>query len=385
VAGAQIQPPILPRPDLARLGIAYRRIPVLAVGRDVYLDTRLILRKFESSAAAAGAVTAGSASASCRPPLGAPAGTDAAALERLLAVLTTATDLFARAAALLPRSLPLMRDPAFRRDRRDFFFARDGAPRRRQGDGDGGDGGGGGDDAQDDGAEGGEVGAEAEAEAEAAAQRAEALHAVKAAFDLLEHTLLADGRAWVLGGAADAGPTLADIEAVWPFHWMTGIPGMLSDVDDNGDSTATTTSTAQQISSAAFPRVYAWVARFQAAVGAAKERVRAGRVSGEEAARILLRSGFLEREEEVGVDETEPLARACGLRRGSWVEVWPTDYGAAHRDRGRLVGLGPDEVVWETDAGVRVHAPRLGFRVRPAAVAGVVAAPAAGEGKEEGA
>ena len=37
----------MPRPDLAELGIAYRRIPVLTIGRDVYLDTRLILRKLE--------------------------------------------------------------------------------------------------------------------------------------------------------------------------------------------------------------------------------------------------------------------------------------------------------------------------------------------------
>ena len=37
----------MPRPDLARLGIAYRRIPVLAIGRDVYLDSRLILQKLE--------------------------------------------------------------------------------------------------------------------------------------------------------------------------------------------------------------------------------------------------------------------------------------------------------------------------------------------------
>jgi glutathione S-transferase len=38
---------ILPRPDLAELGIKYRRIPLLSIGRDVYLDTRLILSKLE--------------------------------------------------------------------------------------------------------------------------------------------------------------------------------------------------------------------------------------------------------------------------------------------------------------------------------------------------
>lgn len=35
-------PPVLPRKDLEALGITYRRIPVLAVGKDVYCDTSLM-------------------------------------------------------------------------------------------------------------------------------------------------------------------------------------------------------------------------------------------------------------------------------------------------------------------------------------------------------
>ena len=38
-------PPLLPRPQLESMGITYRRIPVLAVGKDVYCDTSLITRK----------------------------------------------------------------------------------------------------------------------------------------------------------------------------------------------------------------------------------------------------------------------------------------------------------------------------------------------------
>ncbi|KAF2681738.1 hypothetical protein K458DRAFT_479280 [Lentithecium fluviatile CBS 122367] len=43
----QEQPFILPRPDLEKLGLKYCRIPIFAIGRDIYLDTRLILRKLE--------------------------------------------------------------------------------------------------------------------------------------------------------------------------------------------------------------------------------------------------------------------------------------------------------------------------------------------------
>ena len=43
----QIQPRILPLPDLAHLEINYRRIPLLAIGRDVNLDSRLIIQTLE--------------------------------------------------------------------------------------------------------------------------------------------------------------------------------------------------------------------------------------------------------------------------------------------------------------------------------------------------
>jgi glutathione S-transferase len=37
----------LPRPQLEELGVNYRRIPILAIGRDVYCDSRLIIEKLE--------------------------------------------------------------------------------------------------------------------------------------------------------------------------------------------------------------------------------------------------------------------------------------------------------------------------------------------------
>lgn len=43
------QPVVLPRPDLTNLGITYRRIPILAVGKDVYADTSLIVDKIVST------------------------------------------------------------------------------------------------------------------------------------------------------------------------------------------------------------------------------------------------------------------------------------------------------------------------------------------------
>lgn len=64
------------------------------------------------------------------------------------------------------------------------------------------------------------------------------------------------------------------------------------------------------------------------------------------------------------MEEGEP----SGLRKGDEVEVWPVDTGFTHRERGRLVGLNGGEIVVEGTTGrgrgVRIHAPRHGFRVR---------------------
>lgn len=38
---------VLPRPDLEALGITYRRIPIMAIGRDVYCDSSLIIDVLE--------------------------------------------------------------------------------------------------------------------------------------------------------------------------------------------------------------------------------------------------------------------------------------------------------------------------------------------------
>lgn len=38
---------VLPRPDVEAIGVAYRRMPFMAIGKDIYCDTRIMLRKLE--------------------------------------------------------------------------------------------------------------------------------------------------------------------------------------------------------------------------------------------------------------------------------------------------------------------------------------------------
>ncbi|KAL1958677.1 hypothetical protein VTO42DRAFT_4020 [Malbranchea cinnamomea] len=165
-----LQPPIMPRPDLAALGVQYRRIPVLAIGRDLYCDSRLILQKLEE-----------------RFPDGALGATDndGKALEKLLEVWTTDV-VFGRAAQLIPSDTPLTSDPKFIEDRRDFFNTPN---QEKYG---------------------------------ALQRRPEATLHVKQAFHFLETTLLADGRTWI---RKTDKPSLADIHASWVLDWVIGLKG----------------------------------------------------------------------------------------------------------------------------------------------------------------
>ena len=137
--------------------------------------------------------------------------------------------------------------------------------------------------------------------------------------------------------------------AVWPFQWLLGIPGALPP---------------HLFSSQIYPKVYAWIARFTSTVAAAKDSApKPATLEGEEMLKYVTSAEFSE--QETGIDEDDPL----GLREGQDVEVWPTDTGFTHKDRGRLVGLTKAEVVIEAQSKVggkvvRIHAPRTGFRVR---------------------
>jgi len=84
-------------------------------------------------------------------------------------------------------------------------------------------------------------------------------------------------------------------------------------------------------------------------------------LDGKTAANYILGSEFAD--SGYSVDEKDPL----GLREGVEVEVYAADWGSEYRDRGRLVGLTPDEAVVAVttkDKGeIRIHAPRTGFKI----------------------
>lgn len=141
-----MQPPVLPRPDLEALGIKYRRIPVLAIGRDVFCDSRLILDVLERLFPNGG----------LRSPQ-----SDHEAVRKLLEMWLVQGGLFARGVQIMPSSTPILQDPKFQRDREEFsgrsFDAKD-----------------------------------------IDAARPESLVYIRDAFSVME-AMLADGRDWILG------------------------------------------------------------------------------------------------------------------------------------------------------------------------------------------
>lgn len=160
----QLQPPILPRPDIVATGTSYRRIPVVAIGKDIYNDTRLIIQKLEKLYPNHKKISS--------------ATVDGQAQERQLQRWIIDAGAFARAAQLIPTNLPLMSDPKFTKDREDYA----GRPWSREA---------------------------------IERSRPEALVAVRLAFEDLE-AMLADGREWV---GKTEGPGLADIEGEWTKYF----------------------------------------------------------------------------------------------------------------------------------------------------------------------
>ncbi|KIW04673.1 uncharacterized protein PV09_04409 [Verruconis gallopava] len=287
------QPNRLPRPTLEALNVSYRRIPLLSIGKDVYCDTRLILRKLE-----------------LRFPDGrlGTSDPDHRAIERLLERYTGDAGIVTRAASLIPPSV--FSDPAFVKDREAFS---------------------------------GRKGFWDKARLEAA--RPESVVHIRDAFELLETTLLADGRDWVFKTNE---PSLGDIEAIWPFHWLADLPGALPP---------------NVISPVQFPRVFAWIQRFRDALKQAQRlSPRQKKVTGDDVVKYMQQARFVESVGEIAAND--PL----GLKPGEVVEVCPIETGFTHRDKGMLLTLTPNEVVVGKKMNVgggeiRIHCPRWGFRI----------------------
>ncbi|KKF96240.1 hypothetical protein CFO_g1412 [Ceratocystis platani] len=271
----------------------HRRIPLLSIGRDVYVDTRLIIEKLEELYPE-------------KPRLSNATTPEHKALEILLQRFTIDSGVFGQAAALLPLDLPVMKSGQWWKDRSSLFNGKYSPETIKR-------------------------------------ARPSALAEMRESMTLLETTILSDGRDWVLGTKE---PTIADINAIWPFYWIMGIPGALPKTS---------------FSASEFPKIHAWTARFQKIISAAKKQgQKPETVSGDQAYEIITKSLFHDKSSVVSDELSD-------LRVGDIVDLRPSDYGMQHVDTGRLVALSPKEVTIEvatSNATIHLHAPRHGFVVK---------------------
>lgn len=139
---------------------------------------------------------------------------------------------------------------------------------------------------------------------------------------------------------------MADLQAVWVFDWLMGMPGALDE---------------EVMGAGVFPYIYALVKRWNGALKEAKKTApKAVTLKGEEAVASALTGPETA---ELKVDSKDPLK----LSKGDQVQVWPIDSGFGHKDQGELVGLNEEEVVIavksEKGRAVLLHLPRWGFRI----------------------
>lgn len=167
---------IMPRPALAGLDVAYRRIPVLSHGREIYCDTRLILSALDQ-------IFPGSS----QYPSIAPQTSEERALAKLLIRYHSDASIFWSGVRLLPATL--VREEKWVKDREQFGTDKIYADKLDR-------------------------------------DVSLALLRMRDLFLLLED-MLADGREWMSRGTAQ--PTLLDIEAVWFIHWLKHIPDSLKE------------------------------------------------------------------------------------------------------------------------------------------------------------
>ncbi|KAL7933945.1 hypothetical protein V8C35DRAFT_302834 [Trichoderma chlorosporum] len=231
-----LEPRIMPRPDIHRLGVKYRRIPILTIGRDVYLDTRLILTKLSELESAQENVRLSVAETP-----------EQKALQRLLQVFIMDSGFSRNVVQLVVVHHQGLNDPAFAKDRVELigganFFSMEALE----------------------------------------AARPEAIRVVRGGFEFLESTLLSDGRDWLLG---TKGPSLGDIEVAWSLLWLARVPGATPE---------------DVISKEIFPKVFSWMERFKEVVDKLEEELGEPKtLTGDEAAQLVLGSDYHEAEGQV--------------------------------------------------------------------------------------
>lgn len=172
--------------------------------------------------------------------------------------------------------------------------------------------------------------------------RPSAMAQMRQFFDIIEHDFLRDAtddKPWI-AGASSCG--LADIHASW-------IPKFTLETlqyDKNEPC----------LSKEHYPKTYRWLA----GIKSHSPETEPEKLNAEAASKNVLEQPYYAKE--IGIDSTDPT----GLQAGDMVALQTTDDVAPEnaKQKGKLVGLSPREIVIELENGIRIHSPRIGYAIR---------------------
>lgn len=299
----------MPRPVFDRLDVHYRRIPIMAVGRDIYCDSRCIIDHLERLYDTVSKL-----------------GYDMEknpheyGIQQILETWAFDGGLFQRTAQMIPSDASLMQVEEWRADRSELIgvpFNPDGL---RQ------------------------LNPDALAHARIHLQR-------------VEQNLLADGRKWLCG---DVGPSVSDVHILWIFDWMMrpkermgmrhAYPELLNEKN--------------------YPKTFAWVERMDDAMESAKEKNGSPQIlSDDEVVSLIEQSSYWEPDELV-VDGTDPSGLKKGDETDLIALDSAPQTGSNRRDVGKLEGLTVTSATIGTKTkngvDVRIHYQRTNVRVAKA-------------------
>jgi len=297
----------MPRPVLSRLNVQYRRIPVLAIGRDIYCDSREQIQMLETLWTES-------------PRLGADPKTQSyqKGVERLMENWAFDGGVFWRTASMIPGDALLVQDPKWVDDREEMTgrrFTKEGMQ----------------------------------------AGLPDALAHTRLHLQIVEDCLLADGREWIAGGKE---PSLADVHIGWAFDWMLRPSKLMGMRDVYPDL----------LNEKNYPRTFKWIERIGKAVEDARKRNGNLKVlTDDEAVKMIENSGYYELEH-LEIDEKDPTGLKKGQETDIFPTDMAS--GFVHRDSGKLVGLTVNSVTVQTKttggAEVRIHYPRTNIKVAEA-------------------
>ncbi|KAI8941237.1 hypothetical protein NX059_002472 [Plenodomus lindquistii] len=316
---------MLPRPLLTTtFALPYRRIPILAIGRHIYIDTSLIISALEQHFPSPNYGTIYPAIP----------GWNYTSLARGFTNFWADKVLFRVATGLIPESVWRTR---FGKDRAQLIGH-----------------------VLDAGKLGGKLGVN--------------LGALDMHLSMLEPTFSATGGMkegnWILPTSA---PSLADIGLYYQLRWAVDISaGRGIDNLTGGGTPDTDTPVVDTVfNEQRYPGVWRWFHAFQEYLAGLEDFET--RVEGrDERWKDELRDTPLLSEEDmllpVSAPQHKELDEKRGLVEGARVSVAPDDTGRSDKTVGTLVRIGVEEVVvvpeGEAELDVRVHFPRLGFVVR---------------------